>query len=235
MIVSNETLAVILMSYSIYDRLKKCPVFSSCADSLLADIEKNYLHVRRAEKGGILISGDNFIPGLYIILSGRAVVFKSNTSDVFMSVIEEGGAFGMASMFSSSDSQFPTEITALTDCETAVIYESDFEMLLRDNANIAVNYIKLLTDKIRFLNLKIDTYTSPSVNKKLAFYLFCNTDSAGRAAIPEQGMTALAKQLNTGRASLYRAFDYLEDMNLIKRDGKIISVYDKEKLKNIQE
>ena len=48
-------------------------------------------------------------------------------------------------------------------------------------------------------------------------------------------MTALAKQLNTGRASLYRAFDYLESINLIKRDGKIITVLDKDKLKNIQE
>ncbi len=223
------------MAYNIYEQLKKCSVFASCGYDALEEIEKKYSHVRKTKKGEILFSKDNFVPGLYIIISGRAAVRKTNTSDVFMSVIDEGGAFGMASMFSPGGSEFPTEITALTDCETVIIYEKDFEALLLSNPDIAVNYIKLLTKKIQFLNLKIDTYTSPSANKKLAFYLVTNADSLNRVFIPEQGMTALSKQLNTGRASLYRAFDYLEGINLIKRDGKTIFVLDKNKLKNIQE
>ena len=223
------------MSYSIHEQLKKCPVFASCKNDILEAIEKKHSHIKKAKKGEVLISKDNFVPGLYIIIKGRARVQKTNTSDVFMSVIDEGGAFGMASMFSSGETEFPTEITALTDCEMIVIYEKELESIFEKYPDIAVNYIKLLTKKIRFLNLKIDTYTSPSANKKLAFYLISNADSLNRVSIPEQGMTALAKQLNTGRASLYRAFDYLEGINLIKRDGKTISVLDKNKLKNIQE
>lgn len=216
-------------------KLKNCPVFASCETTVLNKIEKEYSHIKKAKKGEILISKDNFIPGLYIIIHGRAAVRKTNTSDVLMSVIDEGGAFGMASIFSSGETEFPTEITALTDCEMIVIYEKELEIIFGEYPDIAINYIKLLTKKIRFLNLKIDTYTSPNANKKLAFYLNSNADSLNRVFIPEQGMTALAKQLNTGRASLYRAFDYLESINLIKRDGRIISVLDKDKLKNIQE
>lgn len=216
-------------------KLKKCPVFASCENKAIEEIEKKYSHIKKAKKGEILISKDNFVPGLYIIIHGRAAVRKTNTSDVFMSVIEESGVFGMASMFSSDENGFPTEITALTDCEMIVIHENELEIIFKKYPDTAVNYIKLLTKKIRFLNLKIDTYTSPSANKKLAFYLVSNADSLNRVLIPEQGMTALAKQLNTGRASLYRAFDYLENINLIKRDGKVISVLDKNKLKNIQE
>lgn len=223
------------MSYNIHEQLKKCPVFASCKNDVLEEIEKKYSHIKKAKKDEVLISKDNFVPGLYIIIHGRARVRKTNTSDVLMSVIDEGGAFGMASMFSSGETEFPTEITALTDCEMIVIYEKELEIIFGEYPDIAVNYIKLLTRKIRFLNLKIDTYTSPSANKKLAFYLVSNADSLNRVLIPEQGMTALAKQLNTGRASLYRAFDYLESINLIKRDGRIISVLDKDKLKNIQE
>lgn len=216
-------------------KLKKCPVFASCENKAIEEIEKKYSHIKKAKKGEILISKDNFVPGLYIIIHGRAAVRKTNTSDVFMSVIEESGVFGMASMFSADENGFPTEITALTDCEMIVIHENELEIIFKKYPDTAVNYIKLLTKKIRFLNLKIDTYTSPSANKKLAFYLVSNADSLNRVLIPEQGMTALAKQLNTGRASLYRAFDYLENINLIKRDGKVISVLDKNKLKNIQE
>ena len=223
------------MSYIIHEQLKKCPVFASCKNDILEQIEKKHSHIKKAKKGEVLISKDNFVPGLYIIIKGRARVQKTNTSDVFMSVIDEGGAFGMASMFSSGETEFPTEITALTDCEMIVIYEKELEAIFEKHPDIAVNYIKLLTKKIRFLNLKIDTYTSPSANKKLAFYLISNADSLNRVSIPEQGMNALTKQLNTGRASLYRAFDYLEGINLIKRDGKTISVLDKNKLKNIQE
>ena len=101
------------MSYIIHEQLKKCPVFASCKNDILEQIEKKHSHIKKAKKGEVLISKDNFVPGLYIIIKGRARVQKTNTSDVFMSVIDEGGAFGMASMFSSGETEFPTEITAL--------------------------------------------------------------------------------------------------------------------------
>ena len=44
-------------------------------------------------------------------------------------------------------------------------------------------------------------------------------------------MTDLANTLDVGRASLYRAFDKLESEGLIIKDGKTITVLDKNTLR----
>lgn len=226
---------MIVTENRIYDIIKNSPVFCGLNSSDIRKITDTYAHIITADKGENLCRADESSPALFIMLSGSANVYRVNTERVLMSVLKPGGMFGMASMFSSSREQPPTEITARSRCEMLVINEDKLKEIFTLYPAAAIGYINLLSDKIRYLNKKIDTYTSPSVNKKAALFILSETDENNEMTLDSGGMAAAAKKLNASRASVYRAFDYLESINAVKRIGKKITVLDIDKLNNIQE
>ena len=92
------------------------------------------------------------------------------------------------------------------------------------------NYLKLLSDKIVYLNRKIAVLTAGSAEKKLASYIY--EHMIGSEFIPDTSISELANVLQMGRASLYRALDVLTDKNIIHKQGKRITILDENKLKN---
>lgn len=219
----------------IYEIIKTSPVFCALSGADIHRITDAYAQIITAGKGEKLCRADECAPALFIMLSGSANVYRVNTERVLMSVLHTGGMFGMASMFSDTNEQPPTEITARSQCEMLVISEDTLKEIFAEYPAAAVGYINLLSEKIRYLNKKIDTYTSPSVNKKAALFILSEMNEDNEMTLDSGGMAAAAKKLNASRASVYRAFDHLESINAVKRNGKIITVLDIDKLNNIQE
>ena len=85
-----------------------------------------------------------------------------------------------------------------------------------------MSYIAFLSQRIRFLNRKIDSFTAPSAREALLRHLL-EIHRDGAAEITG-GYSQLARTLNIGRASLYRALDALEAEGCIRRDGKCITI-----------
>ena len=84
-------------------------------------------------------------------------------------------------------------------------------------------------EKIRFLNEKVLSFSSSDNEKKLLLYLEALPASeGGRREVP-LGMSALSARLSMGRASLYRAFDRLEEENMIRREGRAVYILSPEK------
>ena len=79
-----------------------------------------------------------------------------------------------------------------------------------------------------YLNKKISTFTAGNADCKLALYLIENNENGKLNST--LSMSALASTLGVGRASLYRAFDKLENANLIKKDGMDIFIIDSDGL-----
>ena len=91
-----------------------------------------------------------------------------------------------------------------------------------------MNYVRFLSDRIRFLNSKIATFTADSAKSKLMRYLVSQAElqnnPEGNVVLPVS-CQKLAESLNIGRASLYRAFEQLENDGLIRRSGKAVALY----------
>ena len=105
---------------------------------------------------------------------------------------------------------------------------TSFRSLIENDSGALNAYLRLMSDKIVFLNKKISTLTAGSTEKKLAVFL---AEHERDGAFPQSlSMSALADILNIGRASLYRALDSLEAEGLIIRDGKKIMITDKNAL-----
>ena len=84
-----------------------------------------------------------------------------------------------------------------------------------------------LSQRIRFLNGKIDAFAAPSAREGLYRHLLA-VQREGRAEIPG-GYSRLARDLNMGRASLYRSLEGLEREGLIRREGRTVYLIQTEK------
>ncbi|MDD4773595.1 MAG: helix-turn-helix domain-containing protein, partial [Eubacteriales bacterium] len=88
-------------------------------------------------------------------------------------------------------------------------------------------------DRIRFLNDKIASFTSGTAESRLARYIENLREEDGCVILPT-GLRQLADSLDISRASLYRAFDTLESLGCIKRDGRKIAILSAELLKDVK-
>lgn len=168
---------------------------------------------------------------LGFILSGTASVFSSDENNtVLLRMLEKGDTFGVANLFSSQE-HFVSLIVAKKACRVLFFSMEAIEKLLREDSTFCMNYIHFLSDRICFLNSKISCFTAGSPERKLAYFLL----SCGDEGIEQYSLSinanSLSEMLNIGRASLYRAFDCLINEGLIKKQGKQITVVDKNALK----
>ncbi len=154
---------------------------------------------------------------LGILLEGRATIRRLTRSggNVTVRSIGEGEIFGAASMFGSWTGG--SSIQATTGCKVCYITEEQLRHWMSHHPQIAFNYISYLTDRIRFLNRRIDAFSAGSSQQKLYEFLLSQTDQQGRVRL-DFGMAELARRLKMGRSSVYRGLEQLQQAGLIGRD-----------------
>ena len=169
------------------------------------------------EKGEVIYGRNNYERALGVLLSGKAEAVARERSS--LNAFRAGDAFGAAALFGGEE--YVSFIRAASPCRVQYIPEEMLRQIFHDYPQTAMNYIEFLSEKIRFLNGKIATYTSASVEGRLYYWLRANCDEAGN--LPSgMSMTKLAKTLNVGRTSLYRAIEGLEKKFLLQRkNGEI--------------
>lgn len=180
------------------------------------------LHISVAEYpvDAVITSPERFSPALYFVISGQlAVTQEHGKKPVLMRLIRAGETFGAAAMFGSCKS-YPTTIRAKSVVRVAAITENDLRDLFCRYPSTAIAHIRFLSDRIRFLNDRIDSTTGRNVESKLSKYL---VESYGKETCHSTlNMTQLARNLDIGRASLYRLMAQFVDEGAIDfSHGKI--------------
>ena len=166
---------------------------------------------------------------LGVLLSGKVCVGgRRDRHKLVLNEMYPGVVFGFSSLF-EGEKHFETDICACRKSEVLWLEEALIEELLGLERRVGRNIIALQAEKIRFLNEKVLSFSSSDNEKKLLLYLEALPASEeGRREVP-LGMSALSARLSMGRASLYRAFDRLEEENMIRREGKAAYILSPEK------
>ena len=170
------------------------------------------------QQGDILQNNKNHCK-IGIILKGKAII-KSGDDGVIIKKLSNNDIYGAASLFDN-----PTHLTsviAVSDCTVLTFEKAFIERCIKENNQVSLNYISFLSQRVSFLNKKINAYTAKSAENKLYTYLLQLPRCENEIKLSVD-ISTIAKMLGIGRATLYRAFEKLEkNGTIIKRDKKII-------------
>lgn len=200
--------------------LKNTRIFKDADEKVLASVLNTYGKSVSYSKNDIVFSRENYSPVVCIIIKGEARVSKGDT---VISHLKDGEIFGAAFLYNQSY-EFENTVTALTPLKVVIIEKSGVDELIKCDSSISFNYISYLSERIGFLNSKIEGYTKPSAEEKLMLYLKKNADMNNGKCEISVSMTELSHVLQISRASLYRVIENLEQQGKIYRDGKKIYV-----------
>ena len=170
-----------------------------------------------------------------ILLSGRGVIYSSDKGrQTLLRFISPGDAVGVAGLF--ADKAPATQILACGDGKSEMFFigREAFERLMAEETDgrFRTNLIKFLSDRVSFLNSRIDCVTGGSAERRLALFIKNSPETSSGEISLGMSMTALAHALDVSRASLYRAFDSLINDGIIIRDGDCITVLSRDSLDN---
>ncbi|MBR7061657.1 MAG: cyclic nucleotide-binding domain-containing protein [Clostridia bacterium] len=189
---------------------------------------------REFKAGDVIYSPRKYRKALGIVLSGEVIVTRKGDTGVLLNTLKAGDVFGLAALFGAGETasgpcEFATEIRARTNASIRFIPGETVKQQVRTDPEFAENYIRLLSEKVRFLNRRIADFTASDTERKLAGYLAaCPADDRG---IIRPNRSALARTLDIGRASLYRALDCFESKGLIRKADRGIQIVDREALR----
>lgn len=215
------------------DKISKQRLELICKSEIFAGVDEiivegiitdNRCTLQQIPKGDRLCGGD----GVGIVLAGRIQMEKPLPDGKYMKIsfLQPGACFGRSQSVESGG----TWLTAARNTEVLCLPEAVLRWAMQRNFTITENYIRYLTDQIHMLYEKLSDLTGGTAKQRLAVFLDANCDAEG---VLRTTMTDLSRQLNVGRATIYRALGALEEQRLIRTGGKTIQVMDRQTLRRI--
>ncbi len=175
------------------------------------------LTVERYPPGAVIYSRQEFRQAMGVVLEGSLSVLKGK--ELLLNTLGPGQCFGAAAIFCPAE-DYVTTVQAREPSAVVFLPDQWLVELFGAYPQASVAYIAFLSQRIRFLNRKIDSFTAPSARETLYRHLLA-AEVDGRVEVAG-GYSQLARGLNMGRASLYRALDALEGEGVIRREGRVV-------------
>lgn len=211
----------------VYKQLEQHPLFRRVEPELLK-LALEYADLVCISRGETVYDRQRFRRCLGVVLEGELTVRKEA---LLVSTLRPDDVFGAAALFNEEE-EYPTTLTARSDCRLLLIPQEQVGKLIRTSGAFAENYVLYLSGRIRFLSHRLDTVSAERGEGKLASYLLSGADESGTVTL---SATQLSQRLGVGRATLYRAFEFLERKGAISRAGKTIRILDVNKLHGLCE
>ena len=176
--------------------------------------------------GETIFTKKEYRKSLSLMIRGRATARKKHGGrDLMIRSFEPGDIFGIATLFCQKD-EYVSEIRADSSCVVAFVPQKIVSEVFRESPDAAIAYISVLSQKICFLNDKLDNISAPSAISKLCYYLLEKQET-------KVSMQSLAQMLGISRMTLYRSLDILVENEWIRKEGKSLTVLDREALSRV--
>lgn len=224
----RKDLHIMKVTADFLKKLSKFPLFANAsAGAIKLALSADDCDVKVFNSGEVMSSPTVNVGYLAVILRGKAEIFSADPGkDVLLQTISVGETFGCDKLFGKSTS-LSTRVVSKGGTRVLFISESSLSQMLENDKTVMYNYIRTVTDSVRFLNEKITYFTAGSTERRLALYLASLNKKTVRLSI---SLTDLANTLDVGRASLYRAFDKLNEDGYIIKSEKIIIIMNRDEM-----
>ena len=190
--------------------------------------------IRIYQKGNLIYTPENYEKEIGFVYIGECEIKRRKTdgTEVVLNTLKVGDSFGILAVLSDEE-EFPTVICARSSAQILFIKKSKLLRAVRHYPTLAMNVINFLTKKISFLNKKIATFSSESVEEKLRLYLIQESQKVGATEF-SLNCKKCSEAISSGRASVYRGIDALVKAGLIKYENKKIIILDHHGLERTQ-
>ncbi len=194
-------------------------------ETLLKTFGARKLEIKKDQLIFSKLNDDGFIG---IILSGSVSVVKYdyNGNKIIIDNLEYNSIIGRP--FSNYDSD--VSVIASTDCAILFI---DYNDLINDpkyKTQINKNSILILADMLSKLNERIEILSKRSIREKiLCYFNLIATKRKKKAFILSITYTELANYLSVDRSAMMRELKKLNQLGIIKNDGKKVTLNDYKK------
>ncbi len=183
--------------------------------------------------GEIILNTDDTHHRLYFIESGSVRISRTvDGNPVLLNVAKAGDCFGVASLFGNCE-KYPTIVTAKGVTSLQIVEEDALAACFASFPQTALAHIRFLSEKIRFLNDKLDSLSGRSSISKLAKFLTTNADTETGVVSSPLSMKQIASSLDIGRASLYRLLGQMESSQWILLTDGCIKICDRQSLERL--
>ena len=161
------------------------------------------------------------------ILSGECIVMKDA---LVLNTLKKGDSFGILSIF--SDEPYPTSVIAKKETKILFLTHDDLIMLIENLPRVAMNVIRFLSGRVTFLNKKVATLGGATVEDKCIAYL--REEYKGEGDTIPFPISAVARKIRVGRASLYRALASLEEKGTLVYSDNTVKILHQDQIKKQQ-
>jgi CRP/FNR family transcriptional regulator len=202
---------------------------------------KGYGVKKSVLQGETLFYPEDEARAFYLLLNGGISLYKINLDgkETVIRKVNPGEIFAEVMVFTDT----PSPVGAFADKDSSLVefYKNEITAVLKENSELSMLFIKVLSERCIMLNEKIYQFSLQDVVSRLAGFfiryikencIICKAE-AGEPfdlVIPKK---EIATMIGITSETLSRNFNKLHKMGVIKVFGKTVIVIDYKKLKQI--
>ena len=212
------------------EHLRKVPIFSDLSDSDLKKISEKMIS-RLYEKGKMILLEQRQGETFFIIISGVVKVTRLSDDgrEVILAILGESDFFGEMSLLDGEGRS--ANIVANEQSEVVTLSRSDFLDCLQKYPKIAIALLEELAVRLRKSDQHIESLSLSDSEQRIGVTLIRLAEELGTIKQGDVNVKNLpyqqdiANMAGTSRETVSRTLKLLETKNLLKRDGRNLTIY----------
>tara|TARA_Y100000817_G_scaffold259869_1_gene213916 strand:+ start:705 stop:1385 length:681 start_codon:yes stop_codon:yes gene_type:complete len=212
------------------EHLRKVPIFSDLSDSDLKKISEKMIS-RLYEKGKMILLEQSQGETFFIIISGVVKVTRLSDDgrEVILAILGESDFFGEMSLLDGEGRS--ANIVANEQSEVVTLSRSDFLDCLQKYPKIAIALLEELAVRLRKSDQHIESLSLSDSEQRIGITLIRLAEELGTIKQGDVNVKNLpyqqdiANMAGTSRETVSRTLKLLETKNLLKRDGRNLTIY----------
>lgn len=194
------------------------------------------------KKNDVIYAEGEKVHHIFILKEGRIKILydNQNADETMVELLQEGDIFGKLNLNNEGVYEDETAIIATERAFVCSLEVKQVELLIHTIPQLAVNYTKILAEKLKTMEHKYALFLKKDIRSRLANFFIMHSLYEGRqkgSAIEIQGFLThndIARFIGTSRQTATTLINEMETAGVIKFiDNKKILIPDIEKLKKI--
>ncbi|WP_352420312.1 Crp/Fnr family transcriptional regulator [Proteiniborus sp.] len=214
----------------------KVSIFSVLTEQQLAKLTEKISH-KNYKKGQIIFFEGDISDKLYVINKGKIKIFKYTREgkEQILYILSEGDFVGDLSLLKKDEFKFNAE--ALEDANICVLTKDDFDGIIKESPEIAIEILQVVYDRIVKLENLIQSLSTKDIEARIAGLLLSFVKDFGMAKgdVIELELPLsredIANYIGVTRETISRKLGSMQDQGVIELVGsKKIIINDIEEL-----